>query len=126
MIQFAAVLACVVLFGLMVFQVALILGAPIGKYAWGGAHKVLPRSLRIGSLISIFLYILFGYIILAKVGIVQSLVDDNLLTTAIWILSGYFVVGVILNAISRSKSERLVMTPAAFVLAVLFLFVSFK
>lgn len=126
MIEFAAVLACVVLFGLMVFQVALILGAPIGKYAWGGAHKVLPLSLRIGSLISIFLYILFGYIILAKVGIVQSLVDDNLLTTAIWILSGYFVVGVILNAISRSKSERLVMTPAAFVLAVLFLFVSFK
>ena len=35
---------------LAVFQLALALGAPIGHFAWGGAHRVLPARLRIDSL----------------------------------------------------------------------------
>lgn len=54
----------------------------------------------------------------------QAAIDENLIRMAMWILSAYFVVGVFMNAISRSKSEKLVMTPAAFILAALFLAVS--
>ena len=35
-----------------------------------------------------------------------------------WVLTGYFALGVVLNAISRSRPERLVMTPVAVVLTV--------
>ena len=38
-----------------------------------------------------------------------------------WVLTAYFALGVIMNGISRSMPERLVMTPTALVLAVLYL-----
>lgn len=124
MIETIALLACVILFGLSLFQAALVLGAPVGKYAWGGNYKVLPISFRIGSFFSIILYLLFAFIILTKVGILQASIDENLISTVMWVLSGYFVIGVLMNAVSRSRSEKLVMTPVAFILAALFLTVS--
>ena len=36
-------------------------------------------------------------------------------------IPGYFTLGVVLNGVSRSKSERLVMTPLAFILGALYL-----
>lgn len=126
MIESAAVLACVILFGLSLFQAALISGAPIGKYAWGGNNEVLPLRFRVGSFISILLYVFFALTILSKAGLVQSPVPESLINTSMWILSGYFMLGVLMNAMSRSKSERVVMTPVALILAILYLFVSFS
>ncbi|MEN8582118.1 hypothetical protein ABFP37_05320 [Burkholderia sp. RS01] len=40
------------------------------------------------------------------------------------LLTAYFILGVILNGISRSKPERLVMTPTALALAALYLVIS--
>lgn len=37
---------------------------------------------------------------------------------AIWVLTAYFAVGIGMNALSRSRPERLVRTPAVVVLAV--------
>lgn len=36
---------------------------------------------------------------------------------AVWVLAEYFALGVLMNGISRSKPERLVMTPTALALA---------
>jgi hypothetical protein len=35
---------------------------------------------------------------------------------AVWVLTAYFGLGVVMNAASRSRPERLVMTPVALVL----------
>ena len=43
----------VILAALAVFQLALAAGAPLGRFAWGGSHEVLPPRLRVGSLVSI-------------------------------------------------------------------------
>lgn len=48
----AAIAFCVLMLALAVFQSALIAGAPIGQYAWGGRDRVLPRTKRIGSVTS--------------------------------------------------------------------------
>jgi hypothetical protein len=119
--QFAALTACVVLAGLAVFQGALIGGAPWGRLAWGGQHEVLPTRLRIGSALSIILYAAFGYAAAAKAGLVLPLVNMSVTSVAMWVLTAYFALGVIMNGISRSKPERFVMTPTAFVLAALYL-----
>jgi hypothetical protein len=37
---------------------------------------------------------------------------------AIWVLAGYFLLGIGLNAVSRSRPERLVMTPVVLALTV--------
>ena len=69
MIEWVAILAAFMLLCLSVFQLLLVMGLPIGKMAWGGAHEVLPRNLRIASAISIALYVFFGFIILSQSGV---------------------------------------------------------
>lgn len=118
--QFAALAACTVLAGLAVFQGALIGGASLGRFAWGGQHDVLPVGLRVGSAVSIFLS-LFGYAAVSKAGLVPPLVSESVTSVSMWVLTAYFALGVIMNAISRSKPERLIMTPTALVLAALYL-----
>ena len=122
--QLAAIVACAVLAGLTVFQAALIAGAPLGRFAWGGQHDVLPAKLRIGSAVSIALYVLFAYMALAKAGLALSLVNETFTSVSAWVLTAYFALGVVMNGISRSKPERLVMTPTALLLAALYLVLS--
>lgn len=124
MIIFAAITALLVLTGLSIFQVALIFGAPIGKYAWGGAHTKLPRRLKIASSMSIILYALFAIFILNKTGIIAVITNQDIVNIGMWVITAYFFLGIGMNAISRSKAERNLMTPIALALAVLFLIVS--
>lgn len=119
MIEILAIITCLVLASLTVFQIALIAGAPIGKYAWGGQHTVLPRNLKIGSAVSILLYVSFAIIILSKAGLIAILNNQSFLNVAIWVLASYFWLGIIMNGISRSKPERNLMTPVALTLALL-------
>jgi len=119
MIEIAAILACVILAGLAIFQALLIAGFPFGRFAWGGAHNVLPNKLRIGSAISIILYMIIAAIILETSGLISLISSNSLTGIAIWILAGYFLIGVFMNAISKNKSERMMMTPVAFLLSIL-------
>jgi hypothetical protein len=111
----AAVVGCALLAGLAVFQAFLAAGRPWGRFAWGGQHDVLPRGLRIGSAISIVLYAAFAVVMLAAAGIVDVL-PEGVAHFAIRVLTGYFLIGIVMNAVSRSRSERLVMTPVVLVL----------
>lgn len=124
MTQAAALLACVILAGLGLFQASLVAGAPLGRFAWGGAHEVLPRRLRVGSLTSVGLYALFAVIILEKAGVTSIVAAAAVSDIGSWVLTGYFLLGVLVNAISRSKPERAVMTPVALMLSVLCLLVA--
>ena len=103
---------------LAVLELALALGAPIGHLAWGGAHRVLPARLRIGSLVSIVIYAIIALLALDCAGVVD-VVPDAVSTVGMWVVFGYFVLGTGLNAISRSKPERYTMAPVSAVLAVL-------
>jgi hypothetical protein len=120
----AALLACIVLACLALFQLALALGAPIGRYAWGGGHRVLPTKLRVSSAISIVLYTLFALVVLNSAEIITIFQDPAVGNVAIWVLFAYFAIGIFMNAISRSKPERNLMTPVAAILAVLTLLIA--
>lgn len=123
MTEIAAIIASLILLLLAVFQGALVAGLPFGNFAWGGAHRILPTKLRIGSVVSIFLYITFALIILSKADIMSLFVNP---TIAMWILTIYFFIGALMNGISRSNKERAVMTPVALVLALLCLIIALK
>ena len=111
----AAVLGVAILAALAVFQATLVAGAPLGRFAWGGQHVVLPSRLRVGSLVSVVLYALFALLLLQAAGVVSPL-PDGAADVGLWVLTGYLALGVALNAISRSRPERLVMTPVALAL----------
>ena len=120
----AALAFCALLAGLTLFQVALIAGAPLGRFAWGGQDRVLPRGKRIGSAVSVLLYVLFAFIVLERADVIQVLSDSWLPAIGTWVLFGYFLLGVVMNALSRSKLERWTMAPLSLVLAVLTLVVA--
>lgn len=114
---FALVLT-VVLALLAVFQIALALGAPLGRFAWGGQHRVLPAKLRIGSLVSVLIYALIAVLAWDRVRAID-VVPDVVAQVGMWIVFAYFVLGILMNAISRSKPERNTMVPVSIVLAAL-------
>ncbi|QEV99422.1 hypothetical protein F6J84_04390 [Microbacterium caowuchunii] len=113
----------VVLALLALFQLALALGAPLGRFAWGGAHRILPAKLRVGSLVSILIYGFIAVVAWGRVGAIE-LFPQPFAVVMMWVIFGYFVLGILMNAISRSRSERWVMVPVAVVLAVLSFFIA--
>ena len=123
-IPISALIGVLVLLLLSVFQIALIAGAPIARFAWGGAHNVLPLKLKMASAISIVLYLVFAVFILSKSNLLSIINNPILVDVGMWIITAYFILGIGMNAISRSKPERIVMTPVALLLAVSFLLIA--
>ena len=113
-----AFLFTLVLALLAVFQLALVLGAPWGHFAWGGQDRVLPARKRIGSVISILIYAFMALVAWDRVGAI-SFFPDLFSQIAMWVIFAYSVLGILMNAISRSKPERYTMVPVAIVLSVL-------
>jgi hypothetical protein len=122
-VEAAAVLVSVILGGLALFQAGLAAGRPWGRLAWGGQHVVLPPRLRVGSAVSIGLYALIAAVVLTAAALLE-LVPRGFAGVAIWVLVGYFSLGVLLNGISRSRPERAVMTPVVLVLTLCCLLVA--
>src|SRR5215213_2319632 len=113
----SAVFACLVLGAMAVFQALLALGAPLGRFAWGGQHRILPGSLRAGSTFAIVIYGLLAAVVLVRAGVIESgVVPPGVVHTAAWVVVAYFLLGVALNLASQSKPERAVMAPVSAVL----------
>lgn len=113
----------VVLALLAAFQIALALGAPLGRFAWGGQHRVLPPRLRVGSAVLVLIYVLIDLIAWDRVGAI-ALFPAGFAEVAMWVIFAYFMLGILMNAVSRSKPERFTMVPVTIVLAVLSLFIA--
>jgi hypothetical protein len=111
-INVAAVVVTVLLAALAVFQVALVAGAPLGRFAWGGGAVVLPTALRIGSAVSVVSYAVIAWLVW------RAVAQPEDAGPWMWVLTAFFGLGVVMNAASRSRPERLVMTPVVLVLAV--------
>jgi len=116
MAHIAAYIFAGVMAALGVFQIALAAGAPLGRFAWGGAHERLPAPLRIGSVISLLIYGACTAIVLDRSGLID-VVPDYVSQPGAWVVAGFLSLGVVMNAISRSKPERFAMTPVALALA---------
>jgi hypothetical protein len=114
----AALLAIVILACLSVFQILLIAGRPLGRFAWGGFHEVLPPKLRIASASSIAIYVGIAFVLAEAVGLTSFVDTERTISTILWVITGYFFLGIPLNAASKSPDERRVMTPVVTVLFV--------
>jgi hypothetical protein len=110
-IQAASIIVAVVSVVIAVFQILLFLGLPIADYSWGGKYQgVLPKKIRIMSFPSAFLLLFFGFIFLmhTKVITVGFVFPTNIFVWGITIFMGLNTLG---NIASKSKKEKMVMTP---------------
>jgi hypothetical protein len=98
----------VLLAGIAMFQVALALGAPLGQAAWGGQHEgVLPVRLRVASAVAAaVIYPLIIVVVLAAAGRLELGWSSGTAAVAMWVLTGFFGLGALMNFASRSKAER--------------------
>ncbi len=126
-IQVAEVAAWITVFifsGLALFQLLLALGAPFGNLAWGGKYRILPIGLRIGSLISVIIFIIAGISVTEKAGIINILNQPDVITILLWFFVVLFGLSTIGNIMSKSKWEKRIMTPIAFSIFVLCLIIA--
>lgn len=89
-----------------VFQMLLAAGAPYGEAAWGGQQgKVLPKKYRIASIFSCIFFIFSIFVVLSATGLIV-LFNTSFANGYMWFLTVYLGLGIVMNAISRSKIER--------------------
>jgi hypothetical protein len=121
----AALVQAVIALGVVVFQVALVAGAPWGEYTMGGRNiGRLPITLRVGAAVSAVIMLAQAGHYLAQAGVLPRLVDPSWNTVVNWAWFGFTVAGVIVNTISRSKKERNAWVPVLLVSAVCTLLVA--
>ena len=53
MTAIALLVALALLAALAVLQILAASGLPLGRFGWGGQHRVLPRGLRVASAVSV-------------------------------------------------------------------------
>ena len=120
----AATIAAIGFVVLAAFQLALAAGAPWGRAAWGGAHTRLPRNLRTGSLVAMFVWLAAALVVLDRAGIPLMDLPDIVSRTATWILVAALAIGAVVNLASSSPYERFGWAPYSLVLAILTLIVA--
>ncbi|QDW30885.1 hypothetical protein FFF93_014710 [Arthrobacter sp. KBS0702] len=110
---------CAVLAALALFQLLLIVGFPLGRFAWGGQNEVLPARFRAGSAVAVVVYAAFATVALDRAGLVSALPGDSIAIIAMWVVAAYLSLSVLPNLASKSRHEKRVMVPVSLVLAVL-------
>ncbi|NOV02266.1 hypothetical protein [Paenibacillus planticolens] len=105
-----------------ILYILLAMGLPYGDFAMGGKYKIMPKQMRIACAISVIIQ-LVAIVFILQAGHVISI--DALKTVAkqvCYFFAFYLIANTLMNAISKSKMEKLVMTPVSFLTAICFLF----
>lgn len=108
----SSLVVSIILFSIAIFQVLLSLGYPLGEYAMGGYHKILPTKLRILSALSALLLLMMGLVFLQHTNVIGWLPFSST-TTLVWVMTVFLGINTLTNLLSRSNKERFVMTPIA-------------
>lgn len=105
---------------LVAFQAAIVIGAPLGKYAYGGQNVgKLSNRLRFASSITILFLLAMQAHLLAQTGIFSPILPGNLNEIANYAIVAFFALGTLVNLASRSKAERNIWTPFGLVTTIL-------
>jgi Mn2+/Fe2+ NRAMP family transporter len=114
------------LIGSMLFSIVLVLylllalGLPYGEYAMGGKHKILPGKERIICIISVTIQSFAILILLQGGSVIRLGFSDRIVSLLCYFFAVYLSFNVLLNLLSKSKKEKLFMTPLSFVIAICF------
>jgi hypothetical protein len=99
--------------GVIVFQIALALGAPWGDFALGGRFPgTLPQTMRVAAVGQAILLAVLGVLVLSDAALVLPSIAEAL-PSLIWLVVAFSAVSLVLNTITRSARERMVWAPVA-------------
>lgn len=104
--------------GAAILYILLSLGLPYGEFAMGGKYIVMPSRMRVVCAISVIIQ-LIAILYLLQAGHVISIglpFDRGVC----YFFAVYLILNTVMNLISRSIKEKLVVTPLSFVTAICF------
>jgi hypothetical protein len=94
-------------FALALFQLAIVLGAPLGEYAYGGQRVgVLPAGFRVASVASAIVAIAIGGHYLAQLGLLPTLLPTPWNVVVNWALVAFAALAALANNMTRSAKEK--------------------
>ena len=114
----AASIAVVIFVVVSIIQLLLALGLPLGKLAYGGKYERLPTNMRIMSIVAIGIFVLASISVLERAGIIIIFNNPIFTLVVVWIITVYLAFNTLLNALSKSKKEKLIMTPLSLIAAI--------
>ncbi|MBN3555854.1 hypothetical protein JYA63_16370 [Fictibacillus nanhaiensis] len=122
-VYFSSIIVAIMFVSISVFQILLSLGYPLGEFAMGGFYKVLPKKLRIMSMINAIILLFMGIVFLKHTDVLYGF---NFLptNTLVWIITIFLGTNTITNLLSQSKKERRMMTPFSSIAFLLCLFIT--
>lgn len=104
----------------IVLSVLIICGLPLGEFTMGGKYKVYPVNLRFILVFQLVVQIFFVIILLQMGGFVGLWFSAKVTKIIGIVLAVYLSLNTFMNAFSKSKKERFVMTPLSTITAVCF------
>ncbi len=90
---------------------------------WGGRLKTNKEMYRF-QIFSILVNTLFLLIVLVKANYLLINIPGKIITFALWLMGGLFLLNTLGNAISKNKLERWLFTPITIFLAIFSLFLA--
>lgn len=89
------------------FQLAIVFGAPLGEYAYGGGNAgVLPNRFRVASIFSFLVLVAIAGHYLAQTPVVQPLLGETGNSVVNWVLVGFALLTAVANNITKSEKEK--------------------
>jgi hypothetical protein len=124
--MFGAYIFIILSLVIMILQIALALGAPLGEYTLGGQYKgKLPKKLRIAAIFQIVILALFVMIVTSRATIAFDFMF-SFSKIAIWFVCAFFVLGTLMNFSSKSPKEKWTMGPLNVIALISVLLVAFS
>lgn len=120
------IISAIIFTFIIVLNVLLFLGLPIGELTMGGQYKVLPKKLRAISLFSLFVQIFALLIILQTGGFLPYWFSIQATKIICFVFAIYLSMNTLMNIFSKSKKERFIMTPLSLIVAVNFWITAFQ
>jgi hypothetical protein len=100
------------------FQVALVFGAPWGRFTWGGRFPdVLPTGMRAVAALSVALLAGSACLIASRAGMLRR-GATRVMRIGVWGVVGYCGLMVLANAATPSPGERILWLPVAVLMLV--------
>ncbi|MQR94296.1 hypothetical protein [Fictibacillus phosphorivorans] len=122
-VYFSSIIVAIMFVSISVFQVLLSLGYPLGEFAMGGFYKVLPKKLRIMSMINAIILLFMSVVFLKHTDVLYGF-DFLPTNTLVWIITIFLGINTITNLLSQSKKEKRMMTPFSSIAFLLCLFIT--
>lgn len=121
-----ALIATILFIIIIVINVLLICGFPLGELTMGGQFKIFPKKLRVMLVVQLIFQIFFVIIILQAGGLIPLWFSYKATRTVCIVMAAYLSLNVVINFISKSKKEKYIMTPLSLLSAICFWITAFQ